>query len=312
MDRALPFPGWTLPGVFTLGGAQIALKSQGVSIGRRVAFVGAGPLLPLVAHQYVEAGAQVVAVLDVTPFAREAAATPGARGRTRDARQGALVHGAQPAAGARRVRYGVRAIRAEGKRQVEALVYKDATGAEHRIACDAVGASFGLRSETQLADLAGCAFVFDTVGRQWVPQRSRKGRSSVPAVYLAGDGAAHRRRRRRGAAGPAHGARGPRGSRPAGRPRARPRGSIARLRGRRASARRSRTPIPFRTISSTRSADEEIVCRCEGITAGALREAARDKDAAEINRLKAFTRIGMGRCQGRVCGHAAAELLARA
>ena len=58
--------------------------------------------------------------------------------------------------------------------------------------------------------------------------------------------------------------------------------------------------------------DEEIVCRCEGITAGALRQAARDKDAGELNRLKALTRIGMGRCQGRVCGHSAAELLARA
>src|SRR5829696_7129146 len=63
MDRALPFPGWTLPGVFTLGGAQIALKAQGVSIGWRVAFVGAGPLLPLVADQYAKAGADVVAVL---------------------------------------------------------------------------------------------------------------------------------------------------------------------------------------------------------------------------------------------------------
>ena len=69
MDRVLPFPGWTLPGVFTLGGAQIALKAQGVSIGRRVAFVGAGPLLPLVAYQYAKAGAEIAAVLDVTPFA---------------------------------------------------------------------------------------------------------------------------------------------------------------------------------------------------------------------------------------------------
>src|SRR5205085_3231681 len=68
MDRVLPFAGWTLPGVFTLGGAQIALKAQGVSIGRRVALVGAGPLLPLVAYQYAKAGAEIAAVLDVTPF----------------------------------------------------------------------------------------------------------------------------------------------------------------------------------------------------------------------------------------------------
>jgi len=58
-------------------------------------------------------------------------------------------------------------------------------------------------------------------------------------------------------------------------------------------------------------ADDEIICRCEGITAGTLRAAARERDAHEMNRLKAFTRVGMGRCQGRVCGHAAAEILAR-
>ena len=84
---------------------------------------------------------------------------------------------------------GVRAIGVEGEGRVHGLWWRDATGAEHRVACDAVGASFGLRSETQLADLAGCAFAFDAVTRQWLPQRDATGRSSVPDVYLAGDGA---------------------------------------------------------------------------------------------------------------------------
>src|SRR6476659_8044835 len=75
MDRVLPFPGWTLPGVFTLGGAQIALKAQGVSIGRRVAFVGAGPLLPLVTRQYAKAG--VDAALEATPFGAKVAQARG-------------------------------------------------------------------------------------------------------------------------------------------------------------------------------------------------------------------------------------------
>ena len=68
-------------------------------------------------------------------------------------------------------------------------------------------------------------------------------------------------------------------------------------------------PYPSHLLDSI--ADDEIICRCEGITAGTLRVAASERDAHEINRLKAFTRIGMGRCQGRVCGHAAAEILAR-
>ena len=55
-----------------------------------------------------------------------------------------------------------------------------------------------------------------------------------------------------------------------------------------------------------------MLCRCEGISVAELRDAALTKDVREMNRLKALTRIGMGRCQGRVCGHAAAEFLARA
>jgi pyruvate/2-oxoglutarate dehydrogenase complex dihydrolipoamide dehydrogenase (E3) component len=67
-DRILPVPGWTLPGVYSLGAAQIALKFQGCAIGERVVFAGSGPLLYLVAYQYAKAGAKVVAVLDSSPF----------------------------------------------------------------------------------------------------------------------------------------------------------------------------------------------------------------------------------------------------
>ncbi|MCY4405426.1 MAG: FAD/NAD(P)-binding oxidoreductase, partial [Rhodospirillaceae bacterium] len=59
MDRVIPFPGWTLPGVFTMGGSQVALKAQGCAIGDPVVFMGTGPLLYLVAYQYVHAGARV-------------------------------------------------------------------------------------------------------------------------------------------------------------------------------------------------------------------------------------------------------------
>lgn len=57
-------------------------------------------------------------------------------------------------------------------------------------------------------------------------------------------------------------------------------------------------------------ADEVVVCRCEAITAGELRSTATHKGAPELNRAKALSRVGMGRCQGRYCGSAAAEILA--
>ena len=309
MDRVLPFPGWTLPGVFTLGGAQIALKAQGVSIGRRVAFVGAGPLLPLIAYQYAKAGAEIAAVLDVTPFPAKLKNAARLASEPRTLAKG-LWYVLRNSASGMTIRSDVRAIAVEGEGRVQDLRWRDAAGREHRVACDAVGASFGLRSETQLADLAGCAFAFDAQLRQWLPTRDPTGRSSVSGVYLAGDGA--------GIGG----------------------ADVAELQGERAAlalledlghsvdktrvarldrklARQARFrraleqsyPYPAHLLDDV--ADSEIICRCEGITAGALRATARERGAHEMNRLKAFTRIGMGRCQGRVCGHAAAEILAR-
>jgi bacterioferritin-associated ferredoxin len=58
--------------------------------------------------------------------------------------------------------------------------------------------------------------------------------------------------------------------------------------------------------------DAAVVCRCETITAGELRRVVTEMGGKEVNRAKAFSRVGMGRCQGRFCGHAAAEVVAHA
>lgn len=58
--------------------------------------------------------------------------------------------------------------------------------------------------------------------------------------------------------------------------------------------------------------DTAVVCRCEAVTAGELRRCVTELDSQEVNRAKAFSRVGMGRCQGRFCGHAAAEIVAHA
>ncbi|MGA7781651.1 MAG: (2Fe-2S)-binding protein, partial [Paraburkholderia sp.] len=63
---------------------------------------------------------------------------------------------------------------------------------------------------------------------------------------------------------------------------------------------------------AARLSDETVVCRCEGISASELRRVIHDEGAREANRAKAFSRVGMGRCQGRYCAHAAAEVIAAA
>ena len=305
-DRSIPFPGWTLPGVFSLGGAQIALKAQGCAIGRRVVFAGTGPLLPLVAYQYAKAGAQVAAVLDTSSFATKLKASPGLLTLPKLFAKG-LYYLAQLKRRGIPVIEGVEAFAVEGAEAPDAVIWRRG-GKRGRIECDAVGAGFGLRSETQLADLLGCTFAFDALTRQWLPTKDAQGRASLPYLYLAGDGA--------GIAGAdAAELAGERaawtmlgdlgktvdGARIAVLDRGLAR--IARFR------RAIEAAYPFPHHLHDAIPDTLVVCRCEGVTAGHLRFQVEQREAGEMNRLKAFSRLGMGRCQGRMCASAGAELL---
>ncbi|MFM0506507.1 FAD/NAD(P)-dependent oxidoreductase [Paraburkholderia sp. RL17-373-BIF-A] len=313
-DRVLPVPGWTLPGVYTLGAAQVALKAQGCAIGRRVVLAGTGPLLYLVAYQYVKAGAQVVAVLDTSPFSQQIAAAPKLARLPSTFAKGLYYVGWLKTHGAR-IERNVTLVGIRGVDGVQALEWRASRedSPTETIACDAVGVSFGLKPETQLADLAGCRFRFDATNRCWLPEVDPAGRSSVRGLYLAGDGAgiagadaAELAGRRAALAllddlGIAH----PRGP---GMPDA---ASIERSLKRIAVFREGiETAFAPPAKCASQWPDDMTVCRCEEVDAGTLRRCIRDGEANEINRLKALTRVGMGRCQGRMCGEAALTLLA--
>lgn len=310
-DRILPVPGWTSPGVYTLGAAQVALKAQGVAIGRRVIFMGSGPLLLLVAAQYHAAGAAVAAVLDTSHLTDQVAALPKlasrldvlARGialRARLLRAGIPVHqGIQP-----------REILSDGT-GVTGITWLDANGDMQETTADAIGMGWHLRPETQLAELARSEMEFDVTTRLWRPRIDEMGRSSRPDVYLAGDGA-----RTLGADG----------AECAGRLVALAvledmgdTSANARAEARRLQRHRKRMvrfaqgiarafPVPIHTLLSL--SDDTVLCRCEAITCGDYRRQIGFVRADEVNRAKALSRVGMGRCQGRYCGFAAAALLA--
>lgn len=306
-DRVLPFPGWTLPGVYTLGAAQVALKYQACLIGPRVVFAGTGPLLYLVAWQYVNHGGQVAAVLDTAPAGAMLKAAPGMLARPEVAAKGAYYLARLRLSGVP-LHSNVSLLRAEGSSRVESISWQQ-DGVKHALACDAIGIGHGLRSETQLADLAGCAFEFNETDQAWLPVQQPDGRSSVRGVYLAGDGASIL-----GAdAAELSGARAALSAlEDAGH--VVPQTLLAPLDAARLKHQRFRAameqafPVPVRWAAE--APDALIVCRCEEITASELRLCAKATGTREINRLKALTRIGMGRCQGRMCAAAAARLLA--
>lgn len=306
-DRVLPFKGWTKPGVYTLGASQTALKAQGCTVGERVVFMGSGPLLYLVAWQYHHAGAKVAAVLDTAPFASKFHLAHLAVYAPRIVALGAY-YGLRLKLGGVPIHYNVRPDEVLGDGHVTGIRYRSG-GRVREAKCDALAYGFALRPETQLSDLAGCDFHFEERDRAWLPSADRLGRSSREGVYLAGDGA--------GIAG----------------------ADAAELRGKLAAIALLRDnslpfdeareralltkldtiyrerlivekafPFPrdwFETIT-----EDVTLCRCEEIAVREAKAVIKAGNTREINRLKALTRVGMGRCQGRMCSAAAAELLA--
>jgi NADPH-dependent 2,4-dienoyl-CoA reductase/sulfur reductase-like enzyme len=302
-DRILPVPGWTLPGVYSLGAAQIALKYQGCAIGERVAFCGSGPLLYLVAYQYAKAGAKVVAVLDSAPFSAQCRALPALLGQPATLAKG-LYYRAWLTAHGIPVHQGATLSHINGEQRVTGIHWD-----QQEIACDAVAFAHALRSETQLADLLGCEFAWNALNRAWLPQRDAAGRSSVAGVYLAGDGA---------------GIMGADAAQMAGE-----RAALALLEDSGVAIDHRRGPVleqqlagiqrfrhgletafPFPENWAAEAPDELILCRCEEVSVGEVR-AVVDEGHWEVNRVKAHCRVGMGRCQGRMCGLAAAEIVAQ-
>jgi thioredoxin reductase len=293
-DRQLPFPGWTLPGVFTAGGAQAMLKGHGVPVGNRVVVAGTGPfLLPVAAGL----GKRVVGVFEASSplgFARHPLAVARNLGK--------LVEGA----GYLRVPLHTRTavVAAHGDDRVRAVTVakldRDGRpGASRDIECDAVAVGYGFTPQLELPLQLGCDTRLDTDG-SLVATADAWQRASVPGVYLAGEvcgvGGAQLSVVEGAIAG-AHAA----GARP-------PRRLLLRKR----SALRAFAAAMHDTyrIGGGWHSDDTIVCRCEEVTAREVRESVVELGATDPRGVKLLARPGMGLCQGRVCGYATACLVA--
>lgn len=301
-DRLAPVAGWQAPGVYSLGATQIALKAQGVALGRRIVLTGSGPLLTLVASQLLKAGAEIAAVLDTSSLRSQMAGLSGMlarpvpvlRGLIMRARLGRLYHAGVTLLG----------IDADQRGPVR-IRWRDARSRSRQTECDMVGIGWHLRAETQLAGLAGCQFDYDPGWAQWLPRSDRMGRAG-DGLYLAGDGL-----RILGADGAEVAGRLAAGACLADIGVAAPdcTADLRLLRRYERFARGIARAFPWPADMVRSVSDETLVCRCEGITAGELRKSV-DYGGAEANRVKSLTRVGMGRCQGRYCQLTAAELIA--
>lgn len=173
-ERALPFPGWTRPGVIGAGAAQTMMNLHGVLPGKRILMVGSGNVGLVVGYQLMQAGCELVAVID-------AASTVGGYG----------VHAAKVA------RYGVpfylshTIVAAEGENCVTGAIiaqtdkdFKPVPGTEKHLDVDTICVAVGLSPMSQLTRIAGCTMT-DHGGA--VPETGPCGETSNPGVFVAGD-----------------------------------------------------------------------------------------------------------------------------
>lgn len=311
-DRQVPFPGWDLPGVMTAGGAQALLKGQGVLAGQRVLVAGTGPFLLPVAAGLAARGATVVGVHEANHPAAwlrhpswAFGKLPEALGYLRVLRQHHVP-----------VRYRSAVVAVEGERQAEVAVIapiqrngrvlsRNAT----RVPVDAVATGWGFTPQLELPLAAGCRTRVDEDGSLVVVVDDDQF-TSHPRVLAAGEvtgvGGAALAVTEGTIAGVAAAARAP-GAAP-------PQLDLARLRRARARlrdfARALHRVYPVPAAWADDLADDTIVCRCEEVTAGQLREAV-GLGATGVRTAKLLSRAGMGWCQGRVCGYAASCLVSR-
>lgn len=307
-DRQLPVPGWELPGVMAAGGIQAFVKQNGMLPGRRFAVAGTGPFLLPVAANIVQTGGSVAGVFEAAdlsgwiPRAHRAAGVPAK-----------AVEGAGYAWTfvRHRIPYRTRTVITEilGDDRVEAIrvARADRSGTavpgSGRVidGVDAVGLGWGFTPQLELPVSLGVETRVDVDGSLIAPVDELQ-RSSVPGLLLAGEltgvgGAAlavlEGRIAGRAAAAEAHGAaasRTPAEARAVGR--------------QRAFARAMHIAHPVPAAWDRGLTDDTVVCRCEEVTAGTIRDARHALAADDSRTQKSVTRAGMGWCQGRVCGFA--------
>ena len=314
MERPVPVPGWTLPGVMGAGAAQTLLKASGMIPSGRTAIVGSGPLVLLVARQLLAAGADIAAILDTTPRSNYAGAArflPGALLAGSEIWKG-IAWLRQVKGGRAAFHANVCDIRIEGKERAEAITWS-AAGRQGRLACELVLLHEGVVPNVQLAMAAGVEHYFDAGQACWRPRTDACGRTSLEPILVAGDSGGIGGAEMAAAAGEvaALAAAIDLGTIDKARFDSRSRPLLARMSRKRALRRFLDRLYRPRAEVLAPPDDKTVVCRCEEVTAGELRRVAA-MGCPGPNQAKAFTRCGMGPCQGRMCGLTTAAVLADA
>lgn len=311
MERPFPIRGWTLPGVMGAGAAQILLKSAGAMPQEPVVLAGCGPLLYLLAWQYLRAGVAISAVVDTTETSGYVRALPHLAGAIlgwRDLRKGLKMLAFLRSSGIP-VYSGARELAVTGSSAAEGVTFVH-RGKVRTLPASLVLLHQGVVPNAQLSLSTGAEHRWNEAQLCWVPVTDQWGRLDESVLYVAGDS--------RGIVGALASADQ---GRLAALSAAAEQEAINDLEQRASPLHRQlerHTRIrPFldalyRPSEAHRvpPQDDVLVCRCEEVTAGQIRGYVK-LGCLGPNQTKSFGRSGMGPCQGRLCGLTVTEIIAR-
>jgi NADPH-dependent 2,4-dienoyl-CoA reductase/sulfur reductase-like enzyme len=307
IERPVPIKGWTLPGVMTVGAAQILLKTGENVPSGKVVIAGQGPLPLLYATQLIKAGVKPVAFLETTPPSALRRGLPHLMGALANA--GQLIKGLRFLADIRDagvpIMRGIEAVEALGEKRLTAVLHR-AAGHTQEIPADLLLLHEGVVPHTHLAMSLGIEHRWDDRQLCWRPVLEDAGRCSLDDVRIIGDGAGIGGWRVAEMDGRLTGISV---AEERGKVAFSARGSLVTKRDRLARLRPFLDAWYRPRAELLSPPDDVIVCRCEEKTAGDVRTALR-QGCLGPNQVKSFIRCGMGPCQGRECGLTLTTLIA--
>lgn len=315
-ERAQPFPGWTLPGVMSVGGAQLQVKSGLVKPGQNIVLVGTGPLLLLAATQLHKSGVKVKGVFEAGRRIDLIKELPMLLSNIPLLIDG-LKYLQYLKASNVPVKFGWGIVEALGEKEITHVKvapfdkkWRPIIPQAKTIETDCLGVEYGFVSRSELTQLLECNCKYMEQSGGLVPIVDEWQRSSKAGIYVAGDSV------------------GVYGSEAAEEE-----GKIAALgclidceiinvveaskaskRNRRIISKLIEFRQAFEKFSELRPGlldlprADTTICRCEDVKLESISNAI-NQGVNDMITLKMVTRIGMGDCQGKMCGSFCHEYL---
>lgn len=178
-ENVVRFKGWTTPGVMGAGAAQTMINVNHVKPGKKIVMVGSGNVGLIVSYQLMQAGCDVVALIEAAPkiggYAVHAA---------KIRRAGVPIYTKHTV---------VEAIPGEDGTVCKVVIaqvddhFNPIPGTEETIEADTVTIGAGLKPATDMVKLEKCQLTFNGPFGGFIPLHNDKMETSKSGVYVAGD-----------------------------------------------------------------------------------------------------------------------------